>query len=593
MLLSECSNLKILVTSRQRLELEEEWIYTLEGFAVPSENLSLKDAKLNDAVSLLVERARKVKPGLTLTQECLPFVLKMCQLVEGLPLGLELAASWAGALTREQLVEKLADLDFFTTSLRNVPQRQQSLRWVFEDSWKLLSPQEQNALSQLSVFRGGFTSEAARDIAGASFMMLARLVDKSLLRVSEGRYYQHALLQQYTGEKLALKGSGETQHRHAEYFLRVAEAMKTKSGAEIFKHLETDLGNFHHAYSWLLEREETRHRALALFCHLSKLFMSYGYVREGREWVKAALAFPSDVSWQWADALHVAGSLARIQGELSQARELYAQSRELWRRLGDQDNEVRVLGNLAIIYTEEGQYALAGESYEFVLAHFKKAGNTQIMVAALVNLGTLHHQQGNFEKAQAFYGECLKLCQEVGNKRVLTACLTNLAEISYDESNYLLATQYAQDALDLLRDLGDKGILAETLLTAGKVAVELDNISKAQSYLRESLELYRDFADKSGLIVVLEAFAILALSQGRAKDAVCLWAVIGKQRELLKTPVPPRKRAQHEKNLLEAKKILDETVFTLAWSKGSVMRLEEAVAMVEGSSERLSGSTFH
>jgi predicted ATPase len=252
-LLQQCPNLKILVTSRERINLEEEWVYTLGGFAVPELTAGLEVAEHNDAVTLFVQRAKKVRQGFTLAQEDLPFVLTICERVEGLPLGIELAASWASVLSCQDIAGHLNDADFLSTSLSNVPERHQSLRHVFEGSWQLLSEEEQLVLAKLSVFRGGFTREAAREVAGASLFALARLVDKSLLRVSNHRYEQHSLLRSFAREKLQdVEGTSE---RHAAFFVgltaRAEPQLQNAKPGVWFQTLNADRDNLRAALEWL------------------------------------------------------------------------------------------------------------------------------------------------------------------------------------------------------------------------------------------------------------------------------------------------------------------------------------------------------
>jgi tetratricopeptide (TPR) repeat protein len=448
-----------------------------------------------------------------------------------------------------------------------------------------LSKEEQNVLSKLSVFRGGFTSEAAREVAGASLIMLARLVDKSLLRVADGRYDQHLLLQSFTREKLTTTGEeNETRVNHARYFLAVAEEAKSHLNAAnqsvFFKRLELDFNNLRAAFEWLLNKEETWLEALRLFNALGRFFMSYGYVREGRDWVDDALARASKASSpELANVLHFAGTFARLQGSYRQARDFYEQSRDMWQILKDKDNEAHVLGNLAIVLIEEGHYALAQQTYELIVEHFRASKNNSGIIAALHNLGTLHHQQGYFDKAHALYQECLGLCHELGNKRITAACLTNLGAVAYDQGDNDTAMQYCQESLQLMRDVGQTENLAETLAITAKIALELSDFTKARSYLRESLELGKDMDDKPGIITALEVFASLALAEENAEKAVCLWGSAAKVKEMMNIPLPPRLKERYERSTTKARKMLGEAAFNAAWLKGSLVTLEQAITL--------------
>src|SRR5262249_3049056 len=157
-----------------RLNVQEEWVFALEGLAYPKE-LATDLLDNYSAVQLFVQRARQVQPHFAFDQNTQAVQSICCQL-EGMPLGLELAASWLRVMSCQQIADQItSNLDFLTTPLRNIPERHRSLRSVFEQSWRFLSAGEQSVLMKLSVFRGGFDFEAAAQVAGASLTDLASL----------------------------------------------------------------------------------------------------------------------------------------------------------------------------------------------------------------------------------------------------------------------------------------------------------------------------------------------------------------------------------------------------------------------------------
>ena len=164
--------MKLLVTSRERLNVQEEWVFTLEGLSFPTD-AAVEQLEDFSAVQLFVQRAQQVQTSFSLdgNAEAVKFI---CQQVEGMPLGLELAASWLRAMTCEQIAARMGEsVNFLTTPLRNIPERHRSLGTVFEQSWRLLSAGEQASLMRLSVFRGGFDAESAEQVAEATLPMLA------------------------------------------------------------------------------------------------------------------------------------------------------------------------------------------------------------------------------------------------------------------------------------------------------------------------------------------------------------------------------------------------------------------------------------
>ncbi len=250
--------LKLLATSRERLNVEGEWVFEVEGLAFPEESMTLERARYFDAVQLFVERAKRAQPGFSLTPETLPVVMRISQLVDGMLLALELAASWLRALPVGDIVKELeSSIDLLESPARDVPERHRSVRAVFDHSWSLLSEREKEALRRLSVFRGGFRREAAAVVAGATLLVLARLVDKSFLSMSpEGRYDRHPLLSQYTLEKLAdlPQEREEVEQKHGSYYLRFVRELQpdlwTLARKEAFRVFLEELANIRAAWDW-------------------------------------------------------------------------------------------------------------------------------------------------------------------------------------------------------------------------------------------------------------------------------------------------------------------------------------------------------
>jgi predicted ATPase/DNA-binding SARP family transcriptional activator len=202
-ILLDAPEVVLLVTSRQRLNLHEEWAYHVDGLAYPG-TPTTEELETFGAIALFVQTARRAHRKFLLTEGEGTHVARICQLVEGMPLAVELAAASIPARTCEEIAMELErDLDTLATSLRNMPARHRSLSAAFEHSWRLLSEGERAALCQLSRFPDGFGAEAAEQVAGASSQMLTSLVDKSLLRRStSGRYEMHRILKWCAAQKL-------------------------------------------------------------------------------------------------------------------------------------------------------------------------------------------------------------------------------------------------------------------------------------------------------------------------------------------------------------------------------------------------------
>ena len=225
-LLTQAPDVKVLTTSRERLNLQEEWLLPLHGLLYTDEA-----AEELSAAQLFSQRAQQIKPAFEFSKEETA-VLRICKLVEGMPLAIEIAASWVAQLPCTAIANEIEkELDILTTEMRNVPDRHRSIRAVFDYSWERLNTKEQNALQKLSVFRGGFTLEAAQQVADASIRILSRLVGKSLLSVDEnGRYAIHELLRQFAEEWLNQNETNvlEAHHRHCAFFLNLLSEQEPK-----------------------------------------------------------------------------------------------------------------------------------------------------------------------------------------------------------------------------------------------------------------------------------------------------------------------------------------------------------------------------
>ena len=237
-ILGDSAHTKVLATSRERLNLQEEWVYQLQGLSTP-EKITPSDLTSYGAVQLFAERGRQARHTYSLIEEWRDTV-RICQLVQGMPLGIELAAAWVNMMPCADIAQEIQhNLDILATTARNVPDRQRSIRAVFAHSWQLLTPIEQRTITQLAVFQGVFTRQAALEVAQAPLFVLASLINKSLLSYTPaGRYTLHPLVRQYAAEKLE---HGEATHeRHASFYGRFLQQQETRlSTAETTAALDT------------------------------------------------------------------------------------------------------------------------------------------------------------------------------------------------------------------------------------------------------------------------------------------------------------------------------------------------------------------
>jgi predicted ATPase len=251
---------KILVTSRERLNLQGESLFRLEGFNFPDWN-SPEAALEYSAVKLFAQSARYAQPEFELRVDDLHAVANICRRLEGLPLGIILAASWVEMIPVQNIEHEIAsNLDFLETEARNIPERQRSIRAVFDYSWALLNDSERDSFMKVCVFRGGFSREAAQAVAGSNLRVLTALVNKSLLRRNpvSGRYTFHELLRQFAEQKLEVMGQIQAvRGAHSDYFLNfmydhrddLASHKPPTAGDDI----EADMENVRTAWSYAID----------------------------------------------------------------------------------------------------------------------------------------------------------------------------------------------------------------------------------------------------------------------------------------------------------------------------------------------------
>ncbi len=276
--LTRAPQVKILATSREALNLQQEWFYPIDGLAVMDKESEAGDedkAGVADAVRLFQQSARRANPDFDLDRERV-HVQRICRLVDGAPLGIELAAAWLKALSCEQIARELEQsLDFLSTSLRNIPDRHRSMRVVLEQTWHYLSAEEQRVFRRLSIFAGGFRADAAQAVAEASLRMLASLVEKSVLHLAQdGRYRIHSLLRQLAAEKLAGDPSelAAAQARHSTVYMAfLRDRQLSIAGPDqkrVLVEVEEEMDNIRVAWSHATRHQRLDDLVTALACAL-------------------------------------------------------------------------------------------------------------------------------------------------------------------------------------------------------------------------------------------------------------------------------------------------------------------------------------
>ncbi len=590
-LLERCPNLVMLVTSRERLNIEEEFVLPLLGLRVSSDQVNLADAEASDAVRLFVQRAKRARIDFDLTKADLPNVLEICRLVDGMPLGIELAAAWVKVMPVAQLAKELTqNFDLLETNSRNITERHRSLKAVFEYSWNLLSVKEQLFLARLAVFQGGFDHKAASAVTGVTIAVLASLVDKSLLRVNaEGRYDRHALLYQYAHQKLE-ETDVEFQNmrqEHAAYFLAwLEDAIAQSREADQqrwFARIETDIPNLRIAFQHFETQLDTK--SMLLFCiALVTFWLARGYYGEGRLWFQQALAMTdaSQIEPEFRVSLGNLAMIERFRGEFETSKRLYKRSLKLSRDNADVPRVINALNNLALVYRAQGELRIALTYAKEAILLARKIEKPDLFANSLERLGLLHLDLGEYTAARSNFDECLNLRRPIGVKRDIANVLNALGETASCQQDFEAANAFFFEARALFTEIGDKPNLAYVLHNLGDLHQRRSEYETAKVSYQESLAVLMTTKDRFAISFSLQGLAASAAVLSDPKLGACLWGAAQVLRESTGVKMPFNLQVDYEKHIKLAQSQLEPEVFQAAWDKGRNMTLEVVVALALG-----------
>jgi predicted ATPase/DNA-binding SARP family transcriptional activator len=583
-LLEASPGLCLLATSREPLGLPGETLLPLEGLPVPDEGDS--DAGSAPAVHLFLDRVRRHTPGWGSDPAEVAAAGRLCRVLEGMPLGIELAAHWVGHYTPDEIAAALQrDLTFLTARTDDVPARQRSLWAVFAYSWGLLSEAEQQALERLSVFRGSFDRAAAQAVAGVAPTTLVTLVDKALLRRLEvGRYGLHELLRQFSAEKLTEVGKVELlRDRHQAHYLALAEQAAPELHGphqrEWMDRLDRDFDNVRAALAWAREPADSA-RGLRLAVVLHQFWVERGYWHEARRWLEAGLTREQDLDPRvHAQALWILGVLAVEVGDHARATQLLEDATVRFAALGDTAGLTLTNIRQGVAACRQGNYDRATEFLEEGLRLAEERGDQRQSALARYNLGAIMRDQGNLPAARDWYEAALALERKRGGPSTIIMMLRGLATVATDDGNLEEAETHLHELLALVREFApSQSNTAYALQDLGYIATRQGRYEQAAAFLRESMLLGRDLGHTYHLLTTLGDQAALAAACGQAERAARLAGAQTKQREERGIALPVGDLARWEQALTPARAQLGEDAFQCAWESGRAMNLEQAVS---------------
>ena len=459
-LLGACPTLHVIVTSREPLHVSGEQEYRVPPFAH------------EEAVRFFIGRARAVDDGF----EANGSVAEICRRLDELPLALELAAVRVKALSPVQILALLERrLPLLTGGARDLPERQRALRATIAWSYELLTSAEQSLFARMAVFVGGCTLDAAQEVAGADIDTLLSLVDKSLLRYADDRYWMLETIREFAHEQLTRLGEAEAlASRHVDYFIAVAEragsSFGTSDEAASIELLVRDQDNFRAALAYADSPFQLR-----LACALWRFWLQRGLHSEGRRWLEAALlardeAPPHDV----ALGLRAAAVFARVHGDLDAAERLTMESAAIARSAGERKLELDAVGSLANVALIRSDYPRAAELMAEVETLGRELGDENAVAVTRANRAYLAIQMADFDLALTLAQESLALSRKAGDSTNAATAALNLALAAHACGKQRVARDALVEGIERARALHHSPFLVDALIIAAALIVASD-----------------------------------------------------------------------------------------------------------------------
>ena len=527
-LLATAPLVKVLVTSRERLNLQEERLFDVGGLSVPALDRSPPNPAGYGAVELFLAGAQRVRRDFAPNATELTAIGQACRLLGGAPLGIQLAAAASRQRSCAEIAAALEhSLDSLTSTLHNVPDRHRSLRAAFDHSWVLLPAAGQAQFARLAIFPETFDAPAAQAVGAVDVAGLGDLVDRSLLQLqTDGRYFIHPTLRQYAAEKLAAwPAPPPMAAQHAAYYLAlVAQQAPGESPAQRAA-LAAELLNVQTAWQWAAQ-----HADLAALGRTTPVLHSFYSVQS---WFDEGIAAFQSASQQVADqagnspaAAQVLSELlmrlARMQinvGQLAAAHTALERAQALLPQVADPDQQATVLGYLAITRYYAGDFSEAAALAEASRQLAEQTGKQEALVFALNFLGSCAKAQGDYAQAKTYFEAAVAGYRALEDGVGAGMVLNNLGNLAQAADDFATAEQHYRACSALFKEHNYLHGAATALANTGRLATRQGRFAEAQQLLTESLTLKQQINDQRGVAVALVSLADVALSTGAHAEA--------------------------------------------------------------------------
>ncbi|MGC1785951.1 MAG: protein kinase [Terriglobales bacterium] len=595
-LLTTGSKLKVAVTSQAPLHVYGEHEFPVPPLALPDLKLipPLEVLSRLPAVALFVERAQAVKREFVLTKENAPAVAAICARLDGLPLGIELAAARIKLLSPAAMLARLESrLNLLIGGARDLPTRQQTLRSTVDWSYGLLNAAEQTLFRRLSVFTGGCTLEGVEAVCDTKSDLgldildgMASMVDKSLAQQveqvdAETRFLMLSTIREYALERLAESDDeSATRRAHAAYYLVLAEegAEDVVAHPEWLDRFEVEHDNFRLALDYLIKTGDAEW-GLRLGAALFRFWETREYLTEGRDAITRLLALEGTAARPKLRArlLFAAAVLAGEQGDYTAARQLLEDSLESCLELNDSRGVAVALNALAVNARDRGELPQASLLFERCVAIWRDLGDSADIARALSNLAGVTKLQGEYARASSLYDECLTMFRKAGDGAGVARTLNYMGDVAREKTDLAAARSFCEQSLAAFRQLGDGWGIASALSDLASLSCDQGNDAEGRRLYGESIEMFKELGYKRGIARALESLAISAAAQSNAAQSLHLAGAAAALRQRLGAPLTPTEQPRLEKALEFARRALGDAAGLTAWMEGWAMPVEQAV----------------
>lgn len=538
-ILQAAPKVKVLATSREKLKLHGETALTVKGMGL-SDQKTPTDPQDYGAIELFLHSIRRVHPRFDPKADDMNHFAHICRLVEGLPLAIELAAGWINVLSPEELAGEIQrGLDILTSEMRDVPDRHQSMRAVFDQSWSLLEQTEREAFMRLSAFRGGFTLEAGQAVTGVSLQLLAGLVNKSFLRHNpiSGRFEIHELLRQYAQEQLeeTPEDSVTALEAHAAYFANFMERrwghLRDHRQKAALAEIEADLENIRTAWRYRVDQVN----ALQMRMFVNSFWLVYwfrGWNHGGEELFREAVAALSvehvDEEAEFVKALALAhqGFFKTWLGFADQGYNLAKKSVDILEQLDRPFELALALGSLNLAADFLTHYDEGEKAARQMLGIATELDDKWLLAFSFYKVSVANPQKRDYPEMRRVATASMNLYEELGEEMVSILTLVTLGHAAFALGEHAQAKEIYLRCLSTSEAVGYRWGIANACKYLGQMALSLNETVEAETYLLRSLKI----ADETGLgrdqANLLCDLARVWMAENRLEQAVELLAVV-------------------------------------------------------------------